>query len=59
MSFTKLSEIINISNERSIPFWEVILESDMQECNVSRESSLKNMEYMLDTIKEADDSYDA
>ena len=59
MSFTKLSEIINISNERSIPFWEVILESDMQERNVSRESSLKNMEYMLDTIKEADDSYDA
>ena len=59
MSFTKLSEIINISNERSIPFWQVILESDMQERNVSRESSLKNMEYMLDTIKEADDSYDA
>lgn len=59
MSFTKLTEIVDISNEKNIAFWEVILESDMQERGVSREESFKTMEAMLDTIKEADDNYDS
>ncbi|MBR5761226.1 MAG: L-serine ammonia-lyase, iron-sulfur-dependent, subunit alpha [Lachnospiraceae bacterium] len=59
MSFKKLSEITAISEDKKIPFWQVILEDDMKERGVTREESMKTMGSMLDTITEADAKYDA
>ena len=57
MSFAKLTEIIEISDSRNIPFWKVILEEDMHERNVSEEESFSHMRYMLEAMTEADKSY--
>lgn len=57
MSFAKLTEIIEISDSRNIPFWKVILEEDMHERNVSEEESFSHMRYMLEAMIEADKSY--
>lgn len=57
MSFAKLNEIIEISKEQNIPFWEVILLDDMKERNVSRQESFGTMEKMLEAMENADSSY--
>lgn len=57
MSFARLKEITDISNEEKIPFWEVVLRDDMKERNVSREASLQTMDGMLTAMEEADRSY--
>ena len=57
MSFARLKEITDISNEEKIPFWEVVLRDDMKERNVSREASFQSMDGMLTAMEEADRSY--
>lgn len=57
MSFDRLKEITDISNEEKIPFWEVVLRDDMKERNVSREASFQTMDGMLTAMEEADRSY--
>ena len=57
MSFARLKEITDISNEEKIPFWEVVLRDDMKERNVSREVSFQTMDGMLTAMEEADRSY--
>lgn len=57
MSFARLKEITDISNEEKIPFWEVVLRDDMKERNVSREASFQTMDGMLTAMEEADRSY--
>lgn len=57
MSFTKLSEIVDISNERNIPFWEVILQEDMRERNVTKEDSMNTMCSMFLAMQQADKTY--
>lgn len=57
MSFVRLKEITDISNEEKIPFWEVVLRDDMKERNVSREASFQTMDGMLTAMEEADRSY--
>lgn len=57
MSFSKLSEIVKISEERKVPFWRIIIEDDMRDRNVSFEDSYAKMERMLDAMIEADKSY--
>lgn len=57
MSFARLKEITDISNEVKIPFWEVVLRDDMKERNVSREASFQTMDGMLTAMEEADRSY--
>ncbi len=59
MSFKKLKDITEISNKRNIPFWQVVLEDDMIERGVTREDSVSRMRSMYETIKEADETYDA
>lgn len=57
MSFSKISEIVKISEERKVPFWRIIIEDDMRDRNVSFEDSYAKMERMLDAMIEADKSY--
>lgn len=57
MSFSRLSEIVKISEERKVPFWRIIIEDDMRDRNVSFEDSYAKMERMLDAMIEADKSY--
>ena len=57
MSFARLKEITDISNEEKIPFWEVVLRDDMKERNVSREAPFQTMDGMLTAMEEADRSY--
>ncbi len=59
MSFASLREIISESQKRECLFWEVILQEDCKERNVSREASFETMRRMYQAMKEADASYDA
>lgn len=57
MSFAKLREIVEISDEQKIPFWQVILEEDMRERNVTKDESMKTMQSMFEAMQQADQSY--
>ncbi len=57
MSFKKLSEIISIGKKSNLPFWQVVINDDMKERNVSFEDSFKQMEKMLDAMISADKNY--
>lgn len=57
MGFSKLSEIIQMSEKNNLPFWEIIMQDDMHERNVCRKESFSKMEQMLNAMIEADKSY--
>lgn len=57
MVFSKLSEIIQMSEKNNLPFWEIIMQDDMHERNVCKEESFSKMEQMLNAMIEADKSY--
>ena len=59
MSFGKLSEITKIAEKKGCPFWQIIIEDDMKERNVSCAESFGTMEKMFRAMKDADLSYDA
>ena len=44
MSFAKLSEIIELSEEQKVPFWQIVLQEDMRERNVTKEDSMQTMQ---------------
>lgn len=56
--FKSLKQILDIGKEKGLPFWEVILEDDMEARQVSREASLDQMLRMLTTMQEADAAYE-
>lgn len=58
MSFSKLQDIYSISKKENKEFWQVIIEDDMKERNVSYEESFCQMEKMLDAMEYADVHYD-
>ena len=58
MSFSKISEIIEVSQTKNLPLWKVILEDDVQERKVTEKESFSRMEKMLDAMLEADKKYD-
>lgn len=57
MSFSKISEILNKAKSQNLNFWEVILQDDMLERNVSKEESFDKMKKMLDAMISADKNY--
>lgn len=59
MGFSKLAEIVEIADKNKKSFWEVIIESDCKERNVSYEESFENMRGMYNAMKTADADYDA
>ena len=58
MSFSKMSEIIEVSQTKNLPLWKVILEDDVLERKVTEKESFSRMEKMLDAMLEADKKYD-
>ena len=57
MSFAKLSEIIELSEEQKVPFWQIILQENMRERNVTKDDSMQTMLSMLEAMQEADRTY--
>lgn len=58
MGFSKLSEIMTYGETHQMPFWQVILEDDCRERNVSESQSLEAMEELLEAMERADAGYD-
>lgn len=54
-----LREIVDKSENDSIPFWKVVQMDDCNERAVTEEESYKMMLYMYRSMKEADNNYDA
>ena len=54
MALDSISEIL----ERSLPFWQVVLETDMDERQVTAEASLAKMRYTWQAMLESAESYD-
>lgn len=58
MTFSTLSEILNICHQEGKPFWQVVMEHDCQERDVTIESSFATMRKMYHAMKDADQNYD-
>ena len=58
MSYQSFAEIIEICQSKDKEFWQVILEDDMQERNVSREDSMQQMHATWDAMLLAAATYD-
>lgn len=56
--FKSLEEIISIIEQNDMPFWEVILEDDRIERQVTREDTWNRMKYLYTEMKLADATYD-
>ena len=57
--YKSLEEIAQVSKQKNIPFWQVILEDDCKERMVSPDQSKKELMAMYQAMKEADAAYDA
>lgn len=58
MSYQSFDEIITICRNENKEFWQVILEDDMSERNVSHEESMKQMQSTWDAMLLAADNYE-
>lgn len=58
MSFSTLKQIRKSAEEQNKEFYEIIIEDDMRERNVSYEESFSEMKKMFLAMKEADKNYD-
>ncbi|RDU24812.1 L-serine ammonia-lyase, iron-sulfur-dependent, subunit alpha [Anaerosacchariphilus polymeriproducens] len=58
MSYHSLEEIIEKAQREKKKFWEIILEDDMNERQVTKEKSMNKMKKMLVAMREAHENYD-
>lgn len=58
MSLTSVKEMVSIAQEKNMGLWQVILEDDMQERQVTRLESIGKMSEMYLAMKEANLGYD-
>ncbi|MHB8129076.1 MAG: L-serine ammonia-lyase, iron-sulfur-dependent, subunit alpha [Mobilitalea sp.] len=58
MSFRSLEEIVKLSEDSRKPFWEIVLEDDINERMVTSEESRIKMEQLYLTMKNSDAAYD-
>ena len=57
MALLSMQEILDRSHESGKPFWEIVLEDDMEERQVTREVSMTKMLSVWQAMKDASDSY--
>lgn len=57
MTIDSMQDIFNLMAARKKPFWEVILEADMEERQVTREESMAKMLVVWQAMKDASDTY--
>ncbi len=58
MSYHAIKEWIAMSEEKNIPLWEVVLQDDMAERDVSREESIQEMENIWKAMLLSAEQYD-
>lgn len=58
MSYKSLKEIADLCSKQNKEFWELIIEDDMKERNVSFEESFQQMTKMFLAMEDADNNYD-
>jgi len=58
MSYKSLKEIADFCTQENKEFWELIIEEDMQERNVSFDESFQQMTNMFRAMEDADKNYD-
>lgn len=56
--YHSIADIIRQSEEKSCPFWQIVLQADMEERVVSYETSFATMRHMYQAMKAADAGYD-
>ena len=56
--YHSIADIIRQSEEKSCPFWQIVLQADMEERGVSYETSFATMRHMYQAMKDADAGYD-
>ena len=59
MAYESLQEIITVCREQEKPFWEVILEEDISERDVTRQDSMKKMQATWDAMLLAATTYES
>lgn len=57
--YNSFEEIIDISNKTNKPFWQIVLEKDCHEMEITPMDAFLRMEKMYNAMKEADADYDA
>ena len=57
MAFKKMSEIIDLSDDKNIPMWKAVQLDDCTEQNITAEDSFKKMRDTLVAMREADRNY--
>ena len=57
MALDSMKEIFERSARENIPFWEIVLQNDMEERQVSRQASMAKMLLTWQAIQDAADSY--
>lgn len=58
MGFSKLQDILNACEKKSVPFWKAVLLKDVKERYVSEEASFEKMRGMYHAMRTADNEYD-
>jgi len=58
MSFKSLQEMVNIEKTANKKFWEVVLEDDIRESQLTRDEALSKMRILYLAMKDADQKYD-
>lgn len=58
MSFQSIEEILQACGEENQPFWQVILQADVEDEGISEEESLKKMHHAWDVMKSSIEDYD-
>ena len=58
MAYLSLEEILQRCSGKGISFWKAVQLSDMEDREVTEESSFRMMEKMWNAMKEAGDTYD-
>ena len=56
--YKALEDIVNVANKENKEFWQVVLEDDVKERNVSFETGFEQMRAMYTAMKQADEKYD-
>lgn len=57
IEFTSIQQMLSDTQARGLPLWENIMESDCQRQGISRQTSLRQMEKMLQAMIQADEDY--
>ena len=58
MTYNSIADILKLCSENNMPFWRVVMETDMQERAVTEEQSFEAMRKMYQAMYAADRDYD-